>query len=123
MNRFARHGTALMLALTLGLHWTVLQSVAWMGMLVSYSAESSFSEAVSKTFDGKHPCQICVVVDEGKKAEREQQQLKSVDKADWLLTDCAFVLDRPPFRLTPRLDVLEPPSFGSSPPGPPPRRA
>lgn len=52
MNRYTRHFTALMLALTLGLHWTVLQSAAWVSMLVNYSAESSFTEAVVKTFDG-----------------------------------------------------------------------
>jgi hypothetical protein len=112
MNRFTRHCTALMLALTLGLHWTVLQSVAWVSMLVNYSAESSFAEAVVKTFDGKHPCQICVAVDAGKKSEREQQKLKS-----------ALALFRPaskPVAIPEALSLL---SFITSPPTPPPRPA
>ena len=123
MNRCTRHFTALMLALTLGLHWTVLQSVAWVSMLVNYSAESSFAEAVVKTFDGKHRCQICVAVDEGKQSEREQQKLKSLDKADWLFTECAVVLIRPGFTLAPVPGTLQLDSFGTSPPTPPPRTA
>lgn len=123
MNRFTRHCTALMLALTLGLHWTVLQSVAWVSMLVNYSAESSFAEAVVKTFDGKHPCQICVAVDAGKKSEREQQKLKSLDKADWLIPETALALFRPaskPVAIPEELSLL---SFVTSPPTPPPRLA
>ncbi len=123
MNRCARHFTALLLALTLGLHWTVLQSVAWMSMLVDYSVEASFGEAVVKTFDGKHPCKLCIAVDEGKKSEREQKQLKSLDKADWLFTATTDVLVRPASLIAPIPECLPLPSFGSAPPLPPPRRA
>jgi hypothetical protein len=112
-----------MLALTLGLHWTVLQSVAWMGMLVNYSAEGSFSEAVVKTFDGNHPCQLCVVVDEGKKSEREHKQLKSLDKADWELSETVVLLYRPAFSLGRIPANLPPDSLSVPPPGPPPRLA
>ncbi len=123
MNRFTRHFTALMLALTLGLHWTVLQSVAWMSMLVSYSTESSFGEAVVKTFDGKHPCQLCVAVDEGKQSEREQQLVKSLDKTDWLIVRTLVVLVRPASTPTPIANGFPPPALGSAPPLPPPRIA
>lgn len=121
MNRFTRHCTALMLALTLGLHWTVLQSVAWVSMLVNYSAESSFAEAVVKTFDGKHRCQICVAVDEGRQSEREQQKLKSLDKADWLITETAVALYRPASKPSTPPGHPAPASFVHDPPTPPPR--
>jgi hypothetical protein len=37
----------------------VLQVVAWTRMLYQYSQGSTVSEALQKTFDGKHPCEIC----------------------------------------------------------------
>ena len=64
----------MVLALSLGLHWAVLQTAAWTGMLVSYSRHSSFSEALSKTFDGKHPCSLCIAVQKGRAGEKEQDQ-------------------------------------------------
>ena len=59
------------LLLTFGGHWVFLQSVAWVGMVVSYSQNSSVSEALTKTFDGKHPCKLCKVVEQGKKQQEE----------------------------------------------------
>jgi hypothetical protein len=40
----------------LGLHWTVLQSIAWTTMLADHLRADSLAEAVQKTFDGEHPC-------------------------------------------------------------------
>ncbi|HUR46832.1 MAG TPA: hypothetical protein VMZ27_13220 [Candidatus Saccharimonadales bacterium] len=53
-------------------HWAVLQSVAWTTMLLQNMNSAPLVVALSKTFDGKHPCKICKVVAEGKKAERRQ---------------------------------------------------
>ena len=61
----------LVLTLTLGLHWAVLQSVAWTGMLVQYSRDATFVEALQKTFDGKHPCSLCRFIQQGGKSERD----------------------------------------------------
>jgi hypothetical protein len=72
LNRLKRPVVALVLVLCVGLHWPLLQSVAWMSMLVSYSREAGFEQAISNTFDGKHPCKICKLVQEGKKAEQHQ---------------------------------------------------
>jgi hypothetical protein len=63
-----------LLVLSLGLHWAFLQTVAWTGMLVSYAQQGTFAEAVSKTFDGEHPCKMCKVVQQGRAAERQQEQ-------------------------------------------------
>ena len=58
MSRTIKITAALLLVLTLGLHWTLLQTIAWTGMIVSYSRNASLTEAVSKTFDGKHLCKM-----------------------------------------------------------------
>ena len=73
--------TVLLLVLTLGLHWTLLQTIAWTGMIVSYSRDASLAEAVSKTFDGKHPCKMCKVIKQAR-AEEKQQQQKQESKPD-----------------------------------------
>ena len=53
-----------------GGHWLALQSLAWTEMLVKYSQEAQLAEAVAKTFDGQHPCALCVSIEQGKKSER-----------------------------------------------------
>ncbi|MBI1177797.1 hypothetical protein GC207_10205 [bacterium] len=121
MSPIARHITALMLALTLGLHWTVLQSVAWMTMLVNYSTETSFSDAVEMTFDGQHPCKLCIAVAEGKKTERREALLKSFAKADWVLSSDVVCLTRPPATRLAMTHVATPLPLRSPPPLPPPR--
>ncbi len=66
--------TALLLVLSLGLHWAALQMVAWTGMLIAYSQESGVREAVAKTFDGQHPCPLCHAIAKGRAEERQQDQ-------------------------------------------------
>ena len=58
------------LCATMGLHWVALQTVAWTQMLVSYSQQESFPDAVKKTFDGQHPCDLCKVVQAGQNEEK-----------------------------------------------------
>jgi hypothetical protein len=88
------------LVLSLGLHWALLQTVAWTGMLIRFSAQDSIKDAVSKTFDGKHPCALCKVVTQGRAEEKkqEQQQVKSDSKLDygliWQQTDFIFASAR-----------------------------
>ncbi|MCL4180100.1 MAG: hypothetical protein KJ072_20425 [Verrucomicrobia bacterium] len=60
-----------------GGHWLLLQSVAWGGMLISYSTRTSISEAISRTFDGKHPCKLCRVVQAGREKETDRPTLPS----------------------------------------------
>jgi hypothetical protein len=59
------------MALTIGIHWPILQSVAWVSMAISYSQGTSVKEGLAKTLDGKHPCKLCRLVQEGKKSERK----------------------------------------------------
>jgi hypothetical protein len=63
-----------MLVLTLGLHWALLQSVAWTGMLISYARSGSFQEAIIDTLDGQHPCFLCKIIQNGRTEEHHQDQ-------------------------------------------------
>ena len=64
---------ALALIVTTGAHWAALQTVAWTTMLAANLTAESFSEAVSDTFDGHHPCPLCKVVAAGKKSEQKTE--------------------------------------------------
>jgi hypothetical protein len=57
--RYAQRGIVLLVCLSLGLHWAVIQGIAWTGMLVSFAKEGTMIEAVQKTFDGQHGCALC----------------------------------------------------------------
>jgi hypothetical protein len=57
--------TVAALCLALGWHWAALQGVAWTVMLVRNASSYSLAEAVTKTFDGGHPCSLCHAVGDG----------------------------------------------------------
>jgi hypothetical protein len=67
------------LVLSTGGHWALLQVCAWTGMVVSYSQTESFTAALQKTFSGEHPCKLCKVVKEGRKAEQEKPATLKVE--------------------------------------------
>jgi hypothetical protein len=111
----------LMLVLSLGLHWALLQTIAWTGMVISYSRDNPFREAVSMTFDGQHPCALCHVVKEGRAAEQDQEESLPVNKlplADrWSAPQYCFDCDRESIPT----GVHPPASRAEAPPKPRPR--
>jgi hypothetical protein len=56
-----------------GAHWLVLQSIAWSGMLLRQAREARLIEAMQKTFDGAHPCQLCKGVSHGQQKEKKSR--------------------------------------------------
>ena len=119
--RAAKYLLVLALSFSIGAHWAVLQSVAWVGMAVSYSQTEPLSEALTRTFDGQHPCRLCCLVAQGKKAEQRQAAQKAEYKLDLFCAARPLVyvlqaaaLNRSCADLAP-LDRLE------APPSPPPR--
>ena len=70
MPRVVKAVAVIVLTLSLGLHWALLQSVAWAGMVVRYSQDESLSTAFAKTFDGRHACKLCRIVQAGRSAEK-----------------------------------------------------
>ena len=83
---FARFGKFLVVAtlvLTTGAHWAALQTVAWTTMLANSLRTQSFTEAVSNTFDGKHPCCLCKAIAAGKKSEKQSEAVAPVLKLEF----------------------------------------
>lgn len=56
----------------LGGHWGMLQVVAWTQMLHDYSKTQSVLTAVKYTFDGTHPCSMCLKIDESRQQEQKE---------------------------------------------------
>ena len=83
------------LACSVGLHWAVLQSIAWLGMLVAYSQEAPLSEALLKTFDGKHPCALCKEIARKKHSEDKSASNPPVQKLEFSYFPIAFVFAPP----------------------------
>ena len=115
--------TASALVLTLGLHWAILQTIAWTGMMVHYALAAPLSQAVAKTFDGKHPCALCKFIKSGR-AEEERQERKPVKPAFKL--DFGPIWQAAEFTLEPsHIRIPTPDRFGCArtdqPPKPRPR--
>jgi hypothetical protein len=128
MPQWIRFVAVLVLVVSMGLHWALLQTVAWTSMLVSYSRNASFAEAVVKTFDGKHPCPMCLMIRDGRQQEERQQKnvplIKIEKMPDFILDDRQTRLPFTPpetrdaVPTVPRLHL----DFIESPPTPPPRK-
>lgn len=85
--RLAQRGIVLLVCLSLGMHWALLQGIAWTGMLISFASEGAVIEAVQKTFDGQHGCPLCAKVKEGRDSDQKQPQQtgQSLKKMDAIL--------------------------------------
>jgi hypothetical protein len=123
-TRLAKSLIAVLLIVSIGGHWAFLQSVAWVSMVIDYSKDAPISVAVSKTFDGKHPCNLCKIVKHGQETEKKQDAIKIKTKPDvWLLASAVTLPDT---------DLVQEPylalvcissSIAETPPLPPPRTA
>lgn len=111
------------LVCAIGGHWAILQSVAWVGMAISYSQDAPLAEALRKTFDGQHPCKMCKVVQEGKKSEQNQSLQKVEIKLDFWLARAASLLEQPPPFVVLPAGPDQAQSRSDPPPTPPPRLA
>ncbi|TAK90077.1 MAG: hypothetical protein EPO07_20610 [Verrucomicrobia bacterium] len=111
--------TALIAAI--GGHWAVLQTVAWTTMLADNLRECSLTQAVGKTFDGKHPCVLCKQISAGKKSEKKAEFTLELKKLEFTHADLRFVFAAPTAFtvLTQRTDTIH--VFTQAPPLPPPR--
>jgi len=119
--RLPRIVIALALASSIGLHWAFLQAVAWAGMIVTYSQDAPLSEAVAKTFDGRHPCELCKKIATSKQSEKKSESKFELSKLEFPYVRSEFVFLAPSsFReirpVNNRADFLT-----HSPPVPPPR--
>jgi len=124
-SRLPRLAIVAALACSIGLHWAFLQSVAWVGMVINYSQDGTVGEALAKTFDGKHPCCLCKMIQHGRANEKkpDQQQANPALKLDlglvWKTITFKFACER---EQIPSTDSAAP-SWREAPPKPPPRTA
>jgi hypothetical protein len=112
------------LMFSIGLHWVVLQSAAWAGMLVAYTAqEGSLLTGMSQTFDNAHPCPLCSVIKQGKQSEKKDtKQADQKKKLDLTLGIFSRVVLTPPSpTLSPLPDFPNGIARRTKPPSPPPR--
>jgi hypothetical protein len=102
---FARFGKILVvvaLAAMLGAHWALLQSVAWTTMLAGNLQSSSLHDAVTKTFDGQHPCCLCKAIAAAKKSQQKTELSLQQQKLEFPPLKDNFVLVTPSqFQLLP----------------------
>ena len=124
LQRLAKLVVVLTLTLSLGAHWMFLQSVAWVGMVVNYSHDATLTEALSKTFDGQHPCKLCKFVQQGKSSEKKQDTQKPMKElGKFLPAGRAFALCPPELQPV----IFSAPNYAGlrvePPPTPPPKRA
>lgn len=66
MTRKAHHRVRLVVmlvaALSMGMHYAVVQLLGWVNITVEYSQLAPLSAALATTFDGKHSCELCKLV-------------------------------------------------------------
>jgi len=94
-------------------------------MFAKFSQSCTFTEALVKTLNGKYPCKLCLVVQQGKKSDQRQDSVKVETKLD------LYILDRQVVHQQPSSWTLEgfavpsdlAPKRYERPPTPPPRHA
>jgi hypothetical protein len=93
--RFGIFFGALALLQILGGHWALLQTTAWVGMIVQYSQRDGLTAGLAQTFDGEHPCSVCKAIQDGKKQEQKKTLLLQTElKKDYLVTWNRFQVDQ-----------------------------
>ena len=66
-----------------GTHWLAFQSVAWTTMLAENLQTSSWSQAIQRTFDGRHQCPLCKEIARDKKSEKKSDVQNDLKKLDY----------------------------------------
>jgi hypothetical protein len=121
LRQVGRIATIGALCCAIGLHWVVLQSLAWTTMLVDYSKRAPLCQAIAQTFDGAHPCSLCHVVNKGKNSEKKSDLQSPTPKIDMICVSRLSHLIRPFIPVEYSVRDFGPSLIGRSPPVPPPR--
>jgi hypothetical protein len=121
---FVRFGKILIivaLVAATGLHWAMLQSIAWTTMLADNLCTRSLSESVVRTFDGEHPCPLCKAIAAAQKSEKKSEFTPQTQKLEFPPTKENLVLIAPSkFQLLPLANTFAE-SLPQPPLTPPPR--
>ena len=104
-----------------GLHWAALQTVAWTTMLAANLTTESFSESLSRTFDGDHPCPLCKAVRAGTSSGKKTATAAGKMKFECPPLAINFILVAPEIFEPFACENFSADSLSSQPPLPPPR--
>jgi len=104
-----------------GGHWAVLQATAWVGMLVKYSESEGVEVGITKTFDGKHPCDLCLSIAKNKQTEKKQSSQLAAAKIYLAAPAQRWTLQPPRYSWRLRTKIASLSGCDSSPSVPPPR--
>jgi hypothetical protein len=58
-----------------GGHWAALQTLAWGRMFINFAQQDSVAAALVKTFDGEHPCALCLTVRNGLQETQQEERV------------------------------------------------
>ena len=103
LNRLTRWLVMASFLSSLGAHLMVIQTVAWTRMAMSFSRQGSLNASLKKTFDGRHPCALCLKVKKASQAgpslgatgsenQREGALLSSVPQIKGEVNICSLVI-------------------------------
>ena len=120
-SRFAAFLCVIAVFQLIGGHWAVLQATAWVSMLVKYSESEGVEVGISKTFDGKHPCSLCLSIAKNKQTEKKQSSQLAAAKIYLIAHTQRWILQPPCYSWCLRAPIASLLSCNSSPPVPPPR--
>jgi hypothetical protein len=104
-----------------GTHWLVLQSVAWTTMLADNLHSGSVSDAITRTFDGKHPCRLCRQIAAGKQGEKKSDVRLEWQKLEFFYSTSALVFAAPRVHQETRSAAGDCGLRSEAPPVPPPK--
>jgi hypothetical protein len=119
--RLAKLILVLALACSIGLHWAFFQSLAWTSMLADNLRHDSLAQAVTRTFDGQHPCSLCKAIADGKKSEKKSEFPPRFKTLEFPPATEDFVLTIPASFAPPSGAGVFAESLSETPPTPPPR--
>jgi len=109
------------LSCSIGLHWAFFQALAWTNMVAAYSREATLAEALAKTFDGNHPCELCKRIAEGKRTEKKSEGQFEAKKLDLACLLPGFIFIAPGLPDAPSGNLLACQLMIYAPAVPPPR--
>lgn len=112
--------------LSVGGHWAVLQSVAWGRMVVEFSRTDPLGTALAKTFDGEHPCTMCLKIRAGRAQEKKSAPMIKWETLPEFVLQPLFASAANDFQTATAGAPFVPTThlpFADSPPKPPPRAA
>lgn len=130
MKPLARLFLVAVLMISIGLHWNVLQVVAWVNMLQTYTAQQGVIQGTLMTFDAQHPCAMCKKI----AASKDNDQKETPSKTDKLDLSLKWISDSSLIKVISDSWGESDPEFGIpfgewlasqwiiTPPTPPPRR-